>query len=51
MAVQSNSSGQYALAVPRGTLTITASKEGYTPKSWQIDATANVVLNFSLAPQ
>ena len=40
--------GFYTLTVPPGAATITASKPGYTSKSWSLNVADNLVLNFSL---
>jgi hypothetical protein len=49
--VASGSDGFYRIAVRRGSITITASKEGYEAKQWQFDLLNDTVLNFSLNPQ
>jgi len=43
--------GSYLISVRRGSITITASKEGYEAKQWQFDLLSDLVLNFSLDPQ
>jgi hypothetical protein len=46
---RSSQNGFYALTVPSGDVTITATKPGYEAKTTTIDAAADVVLNFSLS--
>ena len=50
-AVVTNGDGFYRISVHRGSVTITASKEGYEAKQWQFDLLSDTVLNFSLSPQ
>ncbi len=47
----SNAEGFYQISARRGTITITASKQGYEAKQWQFDLLKDTVLNFSLNPQ
>jgi hypothetical protein len=47
----SGDKGYYSLTVTPGSGTITASKRGYTSKSWSIDVASNLVVNFSLASE
>ena len=49
--VVTDSNGVYQISVRRGSVTITASKDGYEAKQWQFDLLNDVVLNFSLSPQ
>jgi hypothetical protein len=44
----SNGLGFYSVSARSGTITITASKEGYTSRSASFDISADTVLNFSL---
>jgi len=50
-AMRTGSKGYYTLAVPPGAATITASKKGYSSKTWSLDLANNLVLNFSLASE
>ena len=43
--------GFYSLSIPTGDATITASKDGFVPKSWAVDVDGDVTLNFSLASE
>jgi len=47
-STRTSAKGFYTLTVPPGTATITASKPGYTSKSWALDVADDLVLNFSL---
>jgi hypothetical protein len=47
----SDAGGFYRISARRGSITITASKEGYEAKQWQFDLLKDTVLNFSLNPQ
>jgi Carboxypeptidase regulatory-like domain len=49
--VPSDSSGFYRISVRRGSITVTASKEGYDAKQWRFDLLSDTVLNFSLDPR
>jgi len=42
--------GFYLVAVKPGPLSITASKEGYEAKTWELRLSRDMVLNFGLAP-
>jgi hypothetical protein len=46
--VASDADGLYEISVQRGSITITASREGYEAKQWQFDLLNDMVLNFSL---
>jgi hypothetical protein len=48
--VISNGLGFYSVSTRSGTITITASKPGYTSRSASFDISADTVLNFSLTP-
>ena len=48
---RTNASGYYSLSVPAGEGSITASKSGYSPKSWNLSVANDVVVNFSLSFQ
>jgi hypothetical protein len=50
-SVASAADGAYRVSVRRGSVTVTASKEGYEAKQWQFDLLNDTVLNFSLSPQ
>jgi ferric-dicitrate binding protein FerR (iron transport regulator) len=50
-SVASNADGAYRITVRRGSVTVTASKEGYEAKQWQFDLLNDTVVNFSLTPQ
>jgi hypothetical protein len=45
---RTSATGRYSISVPEGEGTITASKSGYSPKSWDITVANDVVVNFSL---
>jgi hypothetical protein len=47
----SNADGYYSLSVPSGSVSITASKEGYEVKTSRFVLAADTVLNFSLIPK
>lgn len=49
--VTADEQGFYRASIVRGSVTITASKDGYEAKQWQFDLLNDVVLNFSLSPQ
>ena len=49
--VVSDADGFYRISARRGSVTITASKEGYEAKQWQFDLLNDTVVNFSLTPQ
>lgn len=46
-----SASGAYRLTVRRGSVTVTASKDGYESTQWQFDLTNDIVLNFGLNPR
>jgi hypothetical protein len=46
----SDEDGFYAIAVRPGNISITASKEGYEAKTWQLTLLNDTVLNFRLTP-
>ena len=48
--VVTDDSGFYAISVRAGDVSITASKEGYEARTWQLTLSRDVVLNFGLAP-
>ena len=48
---RTNASGYYSLSVPAGEGSITASKSGYSPKSWNLSVANDLVVNFSLSFQ
>jgi hypothetical protein len=50
-SVASDADGAYRISVRRGSVTITASREGYEAKQWQFDLLNDTVLNFSLNAQ
>ena len=50
-STQTGSSGKYFVAVPRGMVSITASKDGFVPRTWTVDLSNDLALNFTLAPQ
>ena len=50
-SVASDAAGAYRISVRRGSVTITASREGYEAKQWQFDLLNDTVLNFSLNAQ
>jgi hypothetical protein len=50
-SVATDADGAYRISVRRGSVTITASSEGYEAKQWQFDLLNDTVLNFSLTPQ
>ena len=43
--------GYYQISVPAGRLTITASKEGFEAKTWELTLLEDTVLNFALIPR
>lgn len=47
----SDANGFYRISVRRGSVTITASKDGYEAMQWQFDLLNDTVLNFSLSPR
>jgi hypothetical protein len=49
--VVSDADGFSRISARRGSITITASKEGYEAKQWQFDLLNDTVLNFSLEPR
>lgn len=49
--VASDADGFYKISARRGSVTVTASKEGYEAKQWQFDLLNDTVVNFSLTPQ
>jgi hypothetical protein len=51
VAVTSDADGFYQITARRGSVTITASCEGYEAKHWQFDLLNDTVLNFSLNPR
>ena len=51
VTVTSNAAGLYQVSVLRGSITITASKEGYEPRQWEFELLADTALNFSLTPE
>src|SRR2546428_9313772 len=46
----SDDNGLYTISVRGGNVSITASKDGYETKSWQLALVKDLVLNFGLAP-
>lgn len=50
-SVASDANGAYQISVRRGSVTVTASSEGYEAKQWQFDLLNDTVLNFSLNAQ
>jgi hypothetical protein len=50
-SVASDADGAYRISVRRGSVTVTASREGYEAKQWQFDLLNDTVLNFSLSLQ
>lgn len=48
--VVTDDTGFYAISVRAGDVSITASKEGYEARTWQLTLLRDVVLNFGLAP-
>jgi hypothetical protein len=49
--VVTDADGFYRISARRGSVTITASKDGYEAKQWQFDLLNDTVLNFSLNPR
>ena len=49
--VSTNRGGFYRISVKSGSLSITASKEGYESKAWSLVLSNDTVLNFSLTPK
>jgi FlaG/FlaF family flagellin (archaellin) len=49
--VVTDAEGFYRISARRGSVTITASREGYEAKQWQFDLLNDMVLNFSLSPR
>jgi carboxypeptidase family protein len=47
---KTNGKGFYIVSVPAGTISITASKEGYATRASNFDLSKSTVLNFSLTP-
>ena len=50
-SVATDADGAYRIAARRGSVTITATKQGYEAKQWQFDLLNDTVLNFSLTAQ
>lgn len=48
--VVTDDNGFYAISVRAGDVSITASKEGYEARTWQLTLLKDVVLNFGLTP-
>jgi hypothetical protein len=46
----SNAKGFYTVSARSGSISITASKEGYEAKEWQFVLSSDTILNFSLTP-
>lgn len=51
MSASTDTDGFYALFVRSGSLSIGASKDGFEDRIWQLDVTADTVLNFALVPR
>ena len=49
--VVSGGDGTYRISLRRGSVTVTASKDGFEPKQWQFDLITDTALNFSLDQQ
>jgi len=49
--VLTNDGGYYEVAIRPGTVSVTASKEGYEAKTWELGLLKDTVLNFGLAPK
>ena len=49
--VRSDEDGFYQVSVRSGIVSVTASKEGYEPKTWQLLLLDHAVLNFGLTPR
>lgn len=49
--VSSDENGFYQILVRPGDVSITASKEGYEARTWQLTLLKDLVLNFGLIPR
>jgi hypothetical protein len=47
----SDAGGFYALSVRAGVISISAAKEGYEAKTWELSLSKDTVLNFGLVPR
>lgn len=48
VSILTDAYGRYELVLPRGTVSITASKEGYESTTWELKLLEDTVLNFGL---
>ena len=47
---RSDADGFYTVSIRRGNVAITASRDGYKPKTWRLTLLDDITLNFSLSP-
>jgi hypothetical protein len=48
VSILTDAHGHYEVVLPRGTVSITASKEGYESTTWELKLLGDTVLNFGL---